>query len=665
MKAWRYSGTWLAAAGLALGGVGSGVALASVGDEERVYRQDALAHAGAVASAYRRLEERILLGSTAVTSWSGSVPPPTTGWLPLWTERGVRARYCDDTLLVYLKPAKLKGVGEDHRSVHVAPFAYVSDGNEGQFPALHWLEGNVAKGGAARPTVTLPPCMTAVDPLPPGGRAALAGRVKDPFAHIIDGVTHELRREDCSAGMHGPGRREAREIRQRENARGEATTDPAVYGPWELVADACRVDYAEWEHNTVECRWDAGPPHNREMVGEEVWRRLKTVTAGDPGAEPPQDLVVTTFGMPEFVSTSCWYAELAEVSHTPVISESFYQESRVVECGQGFTGTRSYSRTRTRRSTKFPWDEAPVVTVRYTSWRQASSSCEAEDDQVTPQECDPDIEECEGILECDPETDEDCGERLEADELLVGSEKVIVDVDTTRERECGLINPLWTGTYEETRTCRYELVLDEDEDESWELTSTTCGVWWMSEDNCALPPDDPLLRPESPGPPGTPGGGVCGPPGDGSASPADGDCPTPSAGQVASLQAQLGEMSVPGGGGGGGGGGCYLTTAVVEHRGIESDDGPTLTALRQFRDTYMMGTPLRRALVRLYYRLAPAIARDLEADSQAWEQIGGHIDSAVEALESGDTGKAFRAYWAASMRAFSLWAVFKCKRVFA
>ena len=61
MKAWRRSGLWLAAAGLAVGGMGSDRALASAGDEERVFRQEALAHAGAVASAYRFLEHHILL----------------------------------------------------------------------------------------------------------------------------------------------------------------------------------------------------------------------------------------------------------------------------------------------------------------------------------------------------------------------------------------------------------------------------------------------------------------------------------------------------------------------------------------------------------------------------------------------------------------------------
>ena len=75
----------------------------------------------------------------AATVWTGSVPPAETGWLDAWTGRGVRARYCEDTLLVYMEPAVLKGVGRDQRSVQVAPHLYA----EGDLAALHccsaWL----------------------------------------------------------------------------------------------------------------------------------------------------------------------------------------------------------------------------------------------------------------------------------------------------------------------------------------------------------------------------------------------------------------------------------------------------------------------------------------------------------------------------------------------
>ena len=134
---------------------------------ERTYRQEALAHARAVTTAWRRLESYILEGSagtpdpqgTSVSGWSGAVPPAGSGWLADWTLRGVRARYCEDTLLVYLAPERLKGVGRDHRAVQAAPHAYAA-GAQGQAPVLHWLEAGRATGAAGRPSVTLPACLS-------------------------------------------------------------------------------------------------------------------------------------------------------------------------------------------------------------------------------------------------------------------------------------------------------------------------------------------------------------------------------------------------------------------------------------------------------------------------------------------------------------------------
>ncbi|MDE0377900.1 MAG: hypothetical protein OXI20_01520, partial [Rhodospirillales bacterium] len=101
--------------------LGAGPALAQVNADERVYRAEALAHAGAVEAAWRRLETFILRESSEAASWTGAVPPASTGWQAAWTQRGVEARYCADTLLVYLAPDALKGVGGDHRAVHAAP----------------------------------------------------------------------------------------------------------------------------------------------------------------------------------------------------------------------------------------------------------------------------------------------------------------------------------------------------------------------------------------------------------------------------------------------------------------------------------------------------------------------------------------------------------------
>ena len=284
---------WLLAGASAAALLAAGPALGQESADERVYRREALAHAHAVEAAWRRLETYILDESAGAAGWSGAVPPATVGWQAGWTVRGLEARYCGDTLLVYLAPEELKGVGRDHRAVHAAPHAYAGNG---ETPVLHWLENGVAQGGVGRAPVALPACLSeaaAGGPLPTG-RAALAGTVRDPYRHTTERVSRERKEEDCGAGEHGEGRTLIREATQDFNGRGEAVGDPA-HGPWRVSIDLCRADYSQWEHYTLACHWEAGPPHNRRMEGREVWRRLKTVTADGE-----------SLGAPEFVSTSCW-----------------------------------------------------------------------------------------------------------------------------------------------------------------------------------------------------------------------------------------------------------------------------------------------------------------------------------------------------------------------
>ena len=356
-RAWLLSGASMAVL------LGAGPALAQAPADERVYRAEALAHAGAVEAAWRRLETFILRDSRGAASWPGAVPPASTGWQASWTQRGVEARYCNDVLLVYLAPERLKGVGRDHRAVHAAPHAY----GGGERPVLHWLEGGAVRGGAGRAAVTLPNCLSAAargGPLP-SGRAALAGTVRDPFLHTAERVDRERRVEPCPAGTHGEGRTLIREVTRTENGRGDPVGAPAE-GPWEVLIDLCRADYSRWEHYTLACHWDAGPPHNRRMEGREVWRRLRTVTAAGE-----------TLGAPEFVSTSCWTGDALPPAPTPEIVETSREETKSGSCPAGYTGSIGYERTVTLRATRFPWDAAPVTQTIYGPWTVAHDGCVA------------------------------------------------------------------------------------------------------------------------------------------------------------------------------------------------------------------------------------------------------------------------------------------------
>ena len=510
-------------------------AAAQADEAEPVYREEALAHARAISEAWRRLEDHILRRSAAPTRWTGSVPPAATGWLDAWTERGVRARYCGNTLLVYMEPEVLKGVGRDQRSVQVAPHLYAAQGNSlaGGSAALHWLAGSVAEGTAGRPDVALPACLSDASfgaPLP-SGRAALAGIVRDPHLDLRERVSHERAVEDCPAGSHGGGRTMTREVRQAHDGRGDPVGDP-VTGSWQVLIDDCRADYSEWEHYTLECTWFAGPPHNREMTGQEIWRREKTVTADG-----------VSWGTPEFVSTSCWEGHAPALPQAAV-SETLRTETAQQSCPAGYTGTVSLTRTVTERSTRWPWDAAPVVQDIPGNWIADETGCVA----VAPPTVSP-----------------------------------------------------------------------------------------------------PGGGPGGPGPggpgsgPGTggPGDGSCGPPGNpgdgGDGGPGDGTC------------------GAPGGGPGNGGGGCFLTEAIVAHGGIETDDGPTLTTLRAFRDGYMQETPERRAVVARYYEIAPRIVAEIPRGHGDWAWIGAQVDEAVAAIASGADDRAFAIYVAMVRRLEARW----------
>ena len=86
--------------------------------------------------------------------------------------------------------------------------------------------------------------------------------------------------------------------------------------------------------------------------------------------------------------------------------------------------------------------------------------------------------------------------------------------------------------------------------------------------------------------------------------------------------------------------GCFLTTAIVEHRG-ESDDGPTLTKLRYFRDTYLVDYPEE---IKKYYNVAPKIVAAIPKNNPEWDWVGTQIDSAIQNIDNNRLDKAHKTY---------------------
>ena len=85
---------------------------------------------------------------------------------------------------------------------------------------------------------------------------------------------------------------------------------------------------------------------------------------------------------------------------------------------------------------------------------------------------------------------------------------------------------------------------------------------------------------------------------------------------------------------------CFLTTAIVERRG-EEDNGPTLTKLRNFRDTFMASNI---ADVEEYYRIAPKIVASIPEDHDDWDWIGSQVDKSVEFIDKNLLDKAYTTY---------------------
>ena len=334
-------------------------------------RAHALRYAGMIERGYARLHGFIRNRSTAAVSWTGAaVPPAATGWEAVWTDVGIRARYCDDVLLVYMGAAEPKGIGPQHREIQQARRRYLPAAESGlERPSLLWLEaGSVSD---VHGTVTaLPACMTtAYTEALPTGRAALSSVVVDPWTDTRDRVSYENRTRGCPAGQHGEIR-ERRTVTRELNARQVEVAGP-VFGPWTRAAGSwCRTDYTYDRPFTVPCSWYQGEPFNRTMTGTETWRRPVRVSA-DPSDATKR---IETPGAPVLVATTCWGGP-PPVPPVPSTTEVEETETRTTGCPTGFTGSIQLERTKTTATTTFPWGDPPLVSVHYTNWREASNGC--------------------------------------------------------------------------------------------------------------------------------------------------------------------------------------------------------------------------------------------------------------------------------------------------
>lgn len=93
--------------------------------------------------------------------------------------------------------------------------------------------------------------------------------------------------------------------------------------------------------------------------------------------------------------------------------------------------------------------------------------------------------------------------------------------------------------------------------------------------------------------------------------------------------------------------GCFLTTACVQTLGLP-DDCAELTALRQFRDSYVLSTEEGQAEIREYYAVAPGIVRAISSRPDAnriyWCIYENLITPCVRLIQQGALASAYQLY---------------------
>ena len=223
--------------------------------------------------------------------------------------------------------------------------------------------------GSKLPAINAPLCEnTAIQKVNPH---ILCSPLFGAFGSPSTRVTYETDEYACPATQHGEVR-VRRTVTQEFNAKGDPA-GPQVFGPWETAPGSwCRADYTYNEVYTQGCSWDQGPPFNKTMTGTETWRIPIVVTA-DPNK---LGAVHKTPGTPVFVSTTCWDGP-PPTPPVPTSNVVTVTETRTLNCGTGFTGSITESRTKTTATTTYPWGAAQLVSIEFTNWSETSNTCTA------------------------------------------------------------------------------------------------------------------------------------------------------------------------------------------------------------------------------------------------------------------------------------------------
>lgn len=349
-------------------------ALAAEKNYQQSERADARAYAHMMTEAYAAMELYIRRASSEAVQWGpGDIPPSESGWKEAWSRQGLRARYCDNSLLVYAGIDKIKGVEGDWRQIQEAAHDEITPSGA-RAPRLDWIVSpSKIKAGDGK-ELQIPKCLIDGYSKPlPSGRVAIFGPVVDPSNQLVDLAKWITETNACPAGTHGDGVSRRRQEVQTVDGRGNEVSKSL--GNWEEVFNACHEDYAYWDYFEGACSWQAGPPFNKKMHGISTYRIRASVTSDG-----------VKYGTPVFVSSTCFDNAADKPADIPEpttnAANSTQTETKTQGCGSGYSGSMSLRRTRsvTTKTITFPWDQSPITAVKYgnwSAWAVTNSNCYA------------------------------------------------------------------------------------------------------------------------------------------------------------------------------------------------------------------------------------------------------------------------------------------------
>ena len=305
---------------------------------------------------------------------------------------GIRARRCDDFLIVYfkdnnsfkgsIKPEEIRVIqklrhqrfGETHLAANKKPLGWI---HADKLTSQHGVDRDI------------PACMDTnyATPLPRNG-VAMMGRAVANGLYANTRHTKEFRNVACLAPLVGVGTREMRIKSVPFTGRGKPITDKITYSDWSIHSDRCRTPRTRLQPGAPQaCKWTVGDTTQetqavytylmKEVQNPEDPFKTIEVAVNRDGTEsdnPKGELLVDLCDIDPVdngvQSTQTQTVETKETACTTVYPVPLYDDGIPYRHGK-------YTEERTKNVLvqTYDWGRPPLNVTSYTEWKVKEDTC--------------------------------------------------------------------------------------------------------------------------------------------------------------------------------------------------------------------------------------------------------------------------------------------------